>query len=124
MEFNIDRVRKNVAAAETPDLLDRATVYRTALEPEALPIILDELRTRGVTAEGVVAYEAARWADVLDATIRAARPCSFCRRPAVATGWVWHRMFGILPVFPRPILWCADHLPASRQAPEESGNSP
>ena len=30
MEFNIDRVRKNVAAAETPDLLDRATVYRTA----------------------------------------------------------------------------------------------
>ena len=26
--------------------------------------------------------------------------CSFCHRPAVAEGWGWHRLWGVLPLFP------------------------
>ena len=50
METNLDRVRANVQAASTEDLLDRATVYREGMEPEALDLIEAELRRRGVTA--------------------------------------------------------------------------
>ncbi len=66
MEFNIDRVRNNVRASTTEDLLDRATVYREGVEPEALPLILEELRARGVSPEAVVAHEKQRGEVILD----------------------------------------------------------
>lgn len=104
--FDPERVRSNVRKAETADLLDRATVYRDEMESEALAIIEDELRTRGVTAVEIEAHARRREGHVL-----AAR-CSFCRRPAVATGWGWHRLWGFLPVFPRRYRYCESHRPA------------
>jgi hypothetical protein len=108
MEFNLDRVRDNVRQATTEDLLDRVTVYRTGLEPEALPLVLEELRSRGVTAEAVVAHEESRRALIV-AGDAVAQKCSLCRRPAVTRKWGWHRLFGKLPVFPRPLYLCEIH---------------
>jgi len=108
MEFDLQRVRANVRNASTEDLLDRATVYRAGLEPAALPVILEELRSRGVTAEAVVAHEGSRQPALYDDT-GTAITCQRCRKPAVVRQWGWHRMFGKLPVFPRPFYLCNEH---------------
>ncbi|MCS6896667.1 MAG: hypothetical protein NZM29_01730, partial [Nitrospira sp.] len=93
VEFRIDRLRDNVRGAATEDLLDRVTVYRSGLEPDALPIILEELRNRGVTPEEIVAHEMAQASAIRD-DAGLARMCALCRRPAVVRRWIWHRMFG------------------------------
>src|SRR5262245_25514935 len=108
MEFNPQRVRDNVRAASTEDLLDRATVYRTGLEPEALPVILEELKSRGVTPEVIVRHEEGNQHAVRDGS-GVARVCSRCRKPAVLREWGWHRLFGKMPVFPRPFFLCEEH---------------
>src|SRR5258708_7816623 len=56
MELNLDRVRENVRQADTEDLLDRATVYRDGMEPEAILLIEAELRARGVTEADILAH--------------------------------------------------------------------
>jgi hypothetical protein len=108
MEFDLDRLLENVRAATTEDLLDRATVYRAGLEPEALPVILEELKARGVTAEAVVQHEQSRTQVIFDGD-GTARTCDHCRKPAVADEWGWHWMFGKVPIFPRLFQVCEDH---------------
>jgi hypothetical protein len=108
MEFDLQRVRANVRNASTEDLLDRATVYRTNLEPEALPVILEELKARGVTADAIVRHERDRPHAFRD-DAGVVRTCARCRRPAVTHEWGWHRMFGKLPLFPRRFYLCEDH---------------
>ena len=117
MEFEPDRVRANVRNATTEDLLDRATVYRAGLEPAALTMVLEELKARGLTAEAVVRHEEARRDVVLDPT-GPARPCAKCRKPAVTREWGWHRMYGKVPLFPRPFYLCTDHRRAPEPLPE------
>lgn len=108
MEFDLDRVRTNVRLASTEDLLDRATVYRQALEPEALPVILEELRERGVSPEAIVEHEKQRGEVLLDDR-GIAQKCNECARPAVVREWDWHQLFGKLPVFPRAFWRCEVH---------------
>ena len=46
MTIEHERIRDNVHKADTEDLLDRATVYRAGMEPEALEIIEEELHAK------------------------------------------------------------------------------
>jgi hypothetical protein len=117
-EFNAERVRANVRQATTEDLLDRATVNSDGMEPQALDIIEAELRRRGVTREDLEAH-----ADH-HRRLRSLPPgdgppprCSFCRRPAVRRGWGWHRLWGVLPIFPRPMAYCAEHARVGPTSP-------
>jgi hypothetical protein len=108
MEFDLERVKNNVRAASTEELLDRATVYRAGLEPEALVLILEELRSRGVNADDVVAHEQSRGDSVFDES-GTAQLCSRCRKPAVVREWGWHWMYGKIPIFPRLYWRCGEH---------------
>jgi hypothetical protein len=110
MELNLDKVRANVRDATTTDLLDRATVYRAGMEPEALVIIDAELRRRGVD-EAELAAHAERRRDVLMAPEGWALTCQWCNRPAVARSWGWHRLWGLIPVFVRVYAHCEIHRP-------------
>jgi hypothetical protein len=112
MNFNLDRVRKNVEAANTEDLLDRATVYRDGLEPEALPVILEELRARGVSPEAIIEHEQERGEVLLDDR-GVTQKCSHCNRPAIIREWAWHQLFGKVPVFPRAFWRCEVHRRSS-----------
>ncbi len=115
MQLDLERVRTNVRAATTEDLLDRATVYRAGMEPQALEIIENELRDRGVSAAEIRVHEESRRQETSYLADGTAVSCSFCYRPAVAEGWGWHRMWGLLPIFPRFFHYCAEHMPASTQ---------
>src|SRR5262245_25599844 len=108
MDFDSSKVLASARAADTEDLLDRVTAYRTGLEPEALDIIEMELHRRGVSAERI-AEHGRRFADCLRAADGTVLMCSQCRKPAVAVGWGWHRLWGWVPVFPRRFLLCRDH---------------
>ena len=108
MDFDLDRVRLNVRESSTEDLLDRATVYRAGVEQDALAVILEELRTRGLSATAVFEHEQARAGVLFDET-GTARVCARCPKPAVDQQWVWHRLFGKLPLFPRYVFLCDDH---------------
>jgi hypothetical protein len=111
MELNLERVRNNARHATTEDLLDRATVYRTGMEPAALEIIEEELLSCGVDEHALAAHrERRKHALLLDDG--SAVTCSFCHRPAVVYYWGWHRLWGLVPVFPRRFAACEVHRPA------------
>ncbi len=109
MQFDLERVRDNVARATTEDLLDRATVYRAGMEPEALDVIEAELRRRGV-GPGEIEMHAAASAWTPRDRNGVALKCLRCSRPAVWQGWRMHKLFGVLPLFPRHVALCAEHL--------------
>jgi hypothetical protein len=108
---DVNRVRANVRQATTEDLLDRATVYRAGMEPEALTLIDEELWRRGVREEDVAAHAAQREEGTLFLPDGTAVPCSQCHRPAVAHAWGWHHLWGLLPGFPRQFYYCDEHCP-------------
>jgi hypothetical protein len=118
IEIDLDRVRKNVKKASTEDLLDRATVYRKEMEPDALAIIDAELAERGITVENIESHLVSRRRTLTRADETAIK-CSHCYKPAVCQGWGWHKLFGKLPILPRFYSWCEDHAPA-RALPDPS----
>jgi hypothetical protein len=109
LEFDADRVRRNVREATTEDLLDRLTVYREGMEPEALNLIGAELKGRGIRQEEIEAHAAERSLRTIPLPDGTVIKCSFCHRPAVEQGWGWHRLWGRVPVFPRYFFRCAEH---------------
>lgn len=108
MELDLERVRANVRAATTEDLLDRVTVFRAGMELEALEIIEAELADRGIDADAVAAHAVLRRA-ALPLPDGTAMKCSFCHRPAVLRAWGWHHWWGLIPIFPRIFAYCDIH---------------
>jgi len=115
MKFDLERVLLNVRGAATEDLLNRITAFRAGMEPEAIPLIEAELRERGVSRQVIDAHEARCLEECIVLEDGIAAKCSFCQQPAVARGWDWHRVFGILPVIPRSFYFCRDHEPRSSE---------
>jgi len=115
LELNLERVKQNVERADTEDLLDRATVYRDGMEPAALELIDAELRARGVGDAEIAAHRTRR-AGTLFAADGLALKCMECARPAVARRWCWQRLWGRIPIFPRPMRYCDEHLALRRPA--------
>ena len=116
MQLDLKRVRINAKAATTEDLLDRVTVYRAGMEPRALQIIEEELEARSVTTAQIQQHEQTRRKETILLPDGTAVRCTFCHRPAVAEGWGWHRLWGMIPIFPRFYHYCAEHMPAARTA--------
>jgi hypothetical protein len=111
MLFDLERVKANVRGATTEDLLDRATVYRAGMEESALEVIEAELRARKVSRDEIEAHGERRRQETTFLPDGTAVRCSFCHRPAVAEGWGWHRLWGLLPVFPCFYYYCSEHRP-------------
>lgn len=109
LEFDEQKTWANVRRADTDDLLDRVTVYRAGMEPEAVGIIEAELRRRGLTADQIASHARQYDAEVWRDADGLARQCSFCRKPAVHGSWSWHWLWGRLPVFPRFLYFCREH---------------
>jgi hypothetical protein len=111
MRFDPERVRRNVSQAATEDLLDRVTVFRPGMEPEGLELMEAELTSRGISREAIEAHATLRRQAVLFEDSGVAFSCTFCHRPAQGKGWRWHRIWGLLPIFPRYVYYCNVHQP-------------
>jgi hypothetical protein len=110
MRLDLERVQANVRSATTEDLLDRITIYRAEMEPEAVVLIERELRERGISEEDQRVHGERRQGVLTDAQGQPVR-CGQCTRPAVVRGWSWHRLWGLVPVFPRWQAFCEEHRP-------------
>jgi hypothetical protein len=107
--FNPEKYRIDVRQAETDDLLDRLTAYRRGMDAQAIPIIEEELSRRGVMQGKLhVHAKECRKQCLFDAN-GVAFTCSKCRRPAVTEIRTWHKLFGLVPVFPKRIRLCKIH---------------
>jgi hypothetical protein len=111
LEFDADRVTKNAQESSSEDLLDRITVYKDGMEPEALRIIEAELNNRGIGKKEIKSHAAQRSSRIIPLPEGMAMKCSYCNRPAVLQRWGWHRLWGCVPVFPRYLAYCESHIP-------------
>ncbi len=109
MFFDENQVRENARRAETEDLLDRVTVFRPGLEPEAIVIFEDELRRRGVTPADIEVH--ARRREETGLLERAAGPirCHYCFRPAAGYRWRFNSLWGWIPLLPHRFPVCHVH---------------
>jgi hypothetical protein len=109
MSFDLEKVRANVRQAETADLLDRVTIWRDGMEPEAIELIEAELRRRGVQAEELEAHARQRAGNMILRPDGLPVVCYYCNKPAVSRRWVWGRTRGIGPPIPRRACVCEEH---------------
>ena len=122
MELDLRKVAASLKAASDEELLDRVTVYRPAMEPAAVDLIEGYLSQRGVTPEQIESHDVGRRATAVFGPDGAAVMCSYCRRPAVEVGRGWHRLWRVVPIFPRRFARCKIHAkgrvtPPSRPLP-------
>ena len=111
LPFDEQKVWVNARKATDEDLLDRVTIFREGLEPEAIPILEAELRSRGIDKDQIRAHAEGNEKDILRGPEGTPLKCSFCRRPAIAQAWGWHRWWGWVPLFPRLFNYCRKHQP-------------
>jgi hypothetical protein len=121
MEFDRQRVLKNVRDATTEDLLDRVTVYRVGMEPAALAMIEAELEQRGIDIDAIEAHACERNFEAILYPDGTAVMCNYCHRPAVMGqwGWFWSRWMiwgkkrNLFPLWPRYCYYCSVHKPGA-----------
>jgi hypothetical protein len=119
MMFDLERIRDNVRQATTEDLLDRVTAYRAGMEPEALRLMETELRDRDISPDEIEAHAEKRRRESKLHPDGTALRCTFCRRPAVAEGWGWHKLWGLVPLIPMFYRYCSQHLPPPASPPPD-----
>ena len=107
--INDQAIWANVRRADTLDLLNRVTAFRAGMEPEAITIIEAELLSRQYGPEEIGAHAQSLGDELVFLEDGCAARCSFCRLPAVAQGWGWHHLWGLVPVFPRYFYYCKVH---------------
>lgn len=111
MRLNLEKVRENARNSSTEDLLDRVTVFRHEMEPQALSVLEEELRGRGVSAAEQADHEERRRQSAVVREGGEVVRCDRCRRPAVWEDTQWHRLWGVVPLFPRRMALCEEHRP-------------
>jgi hypothetical protein len=110
-KFNPDKVLAKAREAETDDLLDRVTVFREELEPDAVEILEAELARRGVSPDDIAAHRRAWRHRVLRHPAGGVAKCSQCPRAAMGSSIDWHRLWGLIPLFKRTYFHCEKHAP-------------
>ncbi len=112
MHLDTKKLLLNIRESASEDLLDRITAYRATLEPEAIELIETELASRGVQGRQIAAHAEICRQECLFDSDGTAKMCSFCRKPAVAEGWGWHRLWRRVPVLPLWRRYCKSHQTA------------
>ena len=105
-------------------MLNLSSFVTTFAEPEAVEIIEVELRRRGIRREEIDAHADRRSAQMIPLPDGTATPCSFCDRPAIEQKWGLHRLWGLVPVFPRFYSYCEHHLPKQTETISEDDSHP
>src|SRR5690242_2598107 len=109
MELHLRRVADFMRRGDTEGLLDRVTVYREGMDPAALDLVEGELSRRGISRAEISDHDANRRETAIMLPDGTAMRCSSCTRPAVLQKRRWHRLFRVVPVFPKMFAYCEVH---------------
>jgi hypothetical protein len=107
--FNAEKVRENARHSSTADLLERVTVYRKGMQPEAIEIIEEELHDRGVGPMEIHVHLRQSEQELLFDSHGLPLACTFCNAPAVTQAQGWYCLWGTVPLFPRLVRYCQAH---------------
>ena len=107
MMFELRRVAEFIRERTLVILLDRVTVYREGMEPAAVDLMEGEARPRGFGREDIANHDAERHEKAIMLPDGTAMRCNFCFRPAVVRSEGWHKLYGLVPLFPRMFARCA-----------------
>ena len=120
LRLDLRQVANYTRKADTEDLLDRVTIYRRGMEPAALDLMEMELDRRGITLEDIAEYNRIRRETAIMLPDGTALRCNFCDRPAVIRARGWHRLLGLIPIFPRIFARCERHASKKREAKDRN----
>jgi hypothetical protein len=123
IKFDPGAVERNVREATTEDLLDRITAFRAGMEADAIPIIEAELGRRGIGPVDIRRHETENCEGVVLRPEGFAYRCNFCRRPAVLRRWGWHRLWGLVPILPTMISYCARHAEPFAEVEDDANDA-
>lgn len=104
MKLDGEAVKAWIRQAGTEELLDRATVYRDDMEPEAVDWIAAELARRDVSAEQMREHVQANLERQIVRRDGSVARCWFCQRPAAKRAWRLRSR-----VVPLRIYVCTEH---------------
>lgn len=107
--FNPQKLLAYLPRADTDELLDRLTVEREGMEPEAVPLIEAELARRGLGPEEIRKHARELEHRVIRHRDGLPLRCALCSRVAVERRTGWHRLWGVLPIFKRTFYYCERH---------------
>lgn len=113
MDVSETKLLKFAHQAETPVLLDRVTVLREGMTPDAVEIFLAELARRGVGPEQIRDHEREWKPRVLQRPDGLPATCTWCGRAATTQRQAWHKLFRLFPVYKRTQYYCNDHAPSA-----------
>jgi hypothetical protein len=108
-DAEIAKVEAYAGTATTEELLDRITIFRADHDPEALLRYDRELRHRGIGHAEIERHGETRAESAIVRKDGSVARCEFCERPAEVSAWKWHRLWGKVPMFPRPMALCERH---------------
>lgn len=108
-DAEIAKVETYARTATTEELLDRATIFRADHDPDALDLFERELRRRRVDPAVIERHGQERAETAIVRSDGTVARCEFCDRPAEITAWKWQRLWGKVPIFPRPMALCGHH---------------
>jgi hypothetical protein len=106
-----EKILKFARQAETPVLLDRVTVLRAEMEPDAVEIFLAELARRGIGPEDIRDHEREWKHKVLKLPGGLPATCSWCGRAATVQRQAWHKFLRLIPIYKRTQYYCDEHAP-------------
>jgi hypothetical protein len=109
--MNPDVTLRHARQASQAELLDAVTVFREALESEAVEMMEAELARRGVGPDEIHAHHRELRHRVLRDAKGLPLRCCRCDRAAVAQRPGWHKLLGLIPVLPRIYPYCEAHVP-------------
>lgn len=115
LEFNPDKCRESAKQSTNEELLDQVEFFGEWLEREAVRIMESELRGRGVTLLERQSHEKKWRHRVLRDREGWPKLCGQCNRAATVRKLAWAKLFGIVPLFPRPAVYCAEHGGSSEE---------
>jgi hypothetical protein len=114
MKYRPEKTLAEAAKADSRDLLDRVTVFREGMEPEAVEIIEAELARRGIGPDEIRQHHQQLKHRVLLRTDGLPARCALCPRAATESARGWFRLMRLIPLFPQNVYYCDEHW-AKRQ---------
>lgn len=123
MKTESGKLLAHAAQMEKEELLDRVTVFRDAMQPEAVEVMEAELARRGVGPDDIHQHLRQMKHRVIHDAHGVPAQCSFCERAAVEQREDFHKLWRLIPVAKRNWYYCERHFAEKAPRRQSTGST-
>lgn len=109
LRFHPEKCLELARQSTDGELLDQVVFFRPWLEEGAVAIMEAELHRRGIKSMDQRTHESKWSGKLLRDGQGFPKLCARCRRAATTRRIIWAKLFGLVPLFPRPEVYCPEH---------------